>query len=266
MVERIGMTIGSSLAVWFTCRFLDDRTLASVGLILDRAFCIDAATGLAVGTVIVAFIFCVELCFGWIVILQCFEVFDRSESFSRCILQEVVFHLGVALNEELPVRGWILYNFAEALCVYSDLQPTSAFVISMLNQSSLFAIMHLASPGGAEVLSIINMLIAGVAAGFNVLLTGGRLGLVLGWHFGWNISMGNLFGLSTSGIPISATFISVAPHPDKKVQHGGVFGPEGGVVAPAAFLLGIYLSILIYGWPTDTPSDWLLMALNETSR
>ncbi|CAK0794282.1 unnamed protein product [Prorocentrum cordatum] len=83
----------------------------------------------------------------------------------------------------------------------------------------------------------------------NVLLTGGLLGFSLGWHFGWNITMGNVLGLSTSGIPISATFVSVAPHPEKQHLHGGVFGPEGGVVSPAAYLLGVLLLALLYGWP-----------------
>jgi hypothetical protein len=59
---------------------------------------------------------------------------------------------------------------------------------------------------------MLNIFIGGLAGGLNVLCTG-NLGFSLGWHFGWNISMGNVFGLSTSGIPISATFISVLPHP-----------------------------------------------------
>merc|ERR1712238_413347 len=83
-------------------------------------------------------------------------------------------------------------------------------------------------------------------------------GFTLGWHFGWNITMGNILGLSTSGIPISATFVSVAPVPGKEHLHGGVFGPEGGVVAPAAYGLGVLLLYLIYGVPdTAAMSGWL---------
>ena len=51
----------------------------------------------------------------------------------------------------------------------------------------------------------LNIFVGGMAGGLNVLLTG-RLGFALGWHFGWNISMGNVFGRSTSGIPISASW------------------------------------------------------------
>ncbi|OLQ06827.1 hypothetical protein AK812_SmicGene9846 [Symbiodinium microadriaticum] len=81
---------------------------------------------------------------------------------------------------------------------------------------------------------------------------------------GWNISMGNVFGMSTSGIPISATFISVLPHPEKETYHGGVFGPEGGVVSPAAYSLGVLLLVLIYGLPENMATalvahDWPLL-------
>merc|ERR1719282_1558319 len=119
----------------------------------------------------------------------------------------------------------------------------------MALQSAFFVAMHLPSPGGTEPLSMLNIFMGGMAGGLNVLFTGGRLGFSIGWHFGWNITMGNVLGLSTSGIPISATFVSVAPHPDKQHLHGGVFGPEGGVVSPAAYLLGIILLGIIYGVP-----------------
>merc|ERR1712187_291173 len=109
---------------------------------------------------------------------------------------------------------------------------------------------HLPSPGGTRPQSMANIFVGGMAGGLNVLFTGGRLGFALGWHFGWNISMGNVFGMSTSGIPISATFIAVAPHPEKQHLHGGVFGPEGGAVSPVAYCLGILLLAVIYGVPS----------------
>ena len=77
----------------------------------------------------------------------------------------------------------------------------------------------------------------------------GELALPLGWHFGWNISMGNVFGLSTSGIPISATLLAVAPHPNKAALHGGEFGPEASPLAPLAYLVGVVVTLTLYGWP-----------------
>lgn len=246
---RIGMNLGSILTVWFTCVYMDNRSLSSVGLLLDRAFFIDAAVGTVVGFGLVAFTFAIEWSAGWLHFLQFFEVFDKSENFATCILWDVIFHLNVAMNEELPVRGWMLLNLAEASHVHLGLAPSTAFLFAMLAQSTYFMIMHLPSPGGSRIQSIANIFLGGLAGGFNAYLTGGRLGLVMGWHFGWNISMGNFFGMSTSGIPISATFISVAPHPKKEALHGGVFGPEGGAVSPFAYILGMIVCALIYGMP-----------------
>lgn len=255
---RLGMGIGALLGVWFMSLCMDKRSLSLLGFTLDGAFFVDSIIGLAVGITIVSFMFGVELLAGWVVFLQFFEVFDPSENFWVCIFWDVVFHLNVAINEELPVRGWLLYNLAEAGAVYLELSSMAAFLFAMVLESVLFVVMHLPSPGGTRPLSMLNIFVGGMAGGLNVLLTGGRLGFALGWHFGWNISMGNVFGRSTSGIPISATFVSVVPHPRKEQLHGGVFGPEGGVISPAAYFLGIILLALIYGLP-DFGSQNLLV-------
>jgi hypothetical protein len=70
--------------------------------------------------------------------------------------------------------------------------------------------------------------------------------------------MGNICGLSTSGIPISATVISIIPDPTKESCHGGVFGAEGGVVAPAAYVLGMLLLVLGYGMPNEETLEALI--------
>lgn len=248
---RAGMAFGSVLTVWFCCRFLDMRPMSSLGLVFDGAFAAEILTGTCVGVSLVAFIFAVELLAGWLHFLQLFEVFDKSEGFAANIFWDAVFHAMVSVNEELPVRGWMLFNLADACAAHMGLAPTAAFLLALVVESAFFVVMHLNSPGGDRWQSITNIFVGGVAGGLNVLFTGGRLGFSLGWHFGWNISMGNVFGLSTSGIPISATFVAVAPHPEREAQHGGVFGPEGGVVAPAAYCLGILALGLLYGMPGD---------------
>ncbi|CAJ1383734.1 unnamed protein product [Effrenium voratum] len=236
---RLGMGVGAFLGVWFMARCMDHAPLASLGFRLDGRFVADGLAGLAVGVVIVGCMFLVELMAGWVVFLQFFEVFDKSDNFWMCIFWDVVFHLNVAMNEELPVRGWLLYNLAEAGMAYGHLSGIAAFLFAMVLESVFFVVLHLPSPGGTRPLSMLNIFVGGMAGGLNVLLTGNRLGFALGWHFGWNISMGNIFGRSTSGIPISATFISVAPHPQKEQLHGVGLGcrneampRRGGVGAP----------------------------------
>lgn len=95
-------------------------------------------------------------------------------------------------------------------------------------------------------MSLINLFVGGAVAALNVLLTGG-LSFALGWHFGWNLTMGHLLGMSTSGIPMSAKYVSVVPHPLKAKLHGGEFGPENGPLAPLAYLLGFAMLVSFYG-------------------
>jgi hypothetical protein len=92
-----------------------------------------------------------------------------------------------------------------------------AITMSILLQSTFFAMMHYHSPGSTSV-SMINLFIGGTAASFNFLVSGGKLGLGIGWHFGWNITMGHVYGMSTSGIPMSCAVLNVIPRPDKSLK------------------------------------------------
>ena len=86
------------------------------------------------------------------------------------------------------------------------------------------------------------------------MVAGGSLWLGIGWKFGWNIFMVHVLGRSTSGIPMSCACINVVPRPrssNKKCFercHGGTFGPEQGVLAPLAYIMGILMVIFVYGF------------------
>ena len=125
---------------------------------------------------------------------------------------------------------------------------THAIVMSIILQSTLFAMLHYHSPGSSAV-SLANLFFGGIAASLNVMVAGGSVWLGVGWHFSWNIMMGHVLGRSTSGIPMSCAVVNVVPHPDSSYvkYHGGVFGPEQGVLAPMAYILGMILVIWVYG-------------------
>ena len=86
-------------------------------------------------------------------------------------------------------------------------------------------------------------------------MTGG-LAFAMGWHFGWNITMGHLLGLSTSGIPMSSKLVSVVPHPKKAALHGGRFGPEQSPLAVPAYLLGVLLLFILYPAEEGDEGAW----------
>ncbi len=130
---------------------------------------------------------------------------------------------------------------------------TFAIVLSIILQSTLFAFLHLHSPGSTPI-SLLNLFIGGIAASWNVMATGGTVWLGIGWHFGWNFTMGHILGRSTSGIPMSCAVVCVLPRPFRKREnryvtcyHGGTFGPEQGILAPMAYMLGMGLVYSIFG-------------------
>jgi hypothetical protein len=108
MFMRIGMMLGTVITISF-CAVTVDRGHSAHGINTDAAFFSDTCTGVAVGVFIVGAMFAVELAAGWIRFHCLFEVFDHTREqwlFTRNIVQEVVFHLSVSINEEVPMRGW----------------------------------------------------------------------------------------------------------------------------------------------------------------
>ena len=245
---RLGAAAGTLAQVYFMSMLLDKRSLSVIGLPaspLDIVLGRDLWLGVLTGAACVIALFVVEVALGWVKVIGIFETVAPGESLPLNLLWDILFHAGVAVNEEVSMRGWMLLNIAQAFVAHLGISVASAGGLSVGLQSALFAIAHLNSPGASS-LGLINLMIGGGAGALNVFLSGG-LAFPLGWHFGWNLLMGHLLGLSTSGIPMSSKLISVVPHPDKAALHGGQFGPEQSPLAPFAYLLGCALLVYFYG-------------------
>lgn len=242
--QRIAAAIGSTAAIAML-NVIEGRSFGSLGLHTSAGFIVDLALGGATGFALVALMFVIEWKAGWLALVGTFETFAPGESFSSCFLVDVVFHAAVSVNEEIPLRGWLLLNAAEACAQQWLYSPKASLAIATVGESCIFALMHIGSPCASRT-ALLNLVVGGVAAALNLLISG-SLAFPLGWHFAWNISMGNVFGLSTSGIPISATVLSVVPHPSKARWHGGTFGPEQSVLAIPAYVLGVLVLFACYG-------------------
>ena len=257
--QRIGAAMGSLLASYnMICQLSGSMTLEDVGLTLPVLS--DLAWGFLIGLSIVTIIFFMELWFGWIKVGGFFQTVVPNESFAINFLWDVLFHVGVSINEEVMLRGWMFTLGCRGILVMaldwfekSSTAATFSIIASIVLQSSLFSFLHLHSPGSTYV-SLINLFLGGIAASINVLVAGGSLWLGIGWHFGWNIFMGHILGRSTSGIPMSCACIEVIPRPNSETLHGGTFGPEQGVLAPLAYILGIVLVICVHGF--DALNKW----------
>jgi hypothetical protein len=72
----------------------------------------------------------------------------------------------------------------------------------------------------------------------------GQLAIPIGLHVTWNLFQGNVFGFPVSGLDLTgATFIATR-QAGPTLLTGGPFGPEAGLIAPAAMAVGVGLIAL----------------------
>jgi len=256
---RIAAAAGTLVSSYILCSLTSSLvSLDDIGLhvpSLQRVI-FDLVCGCLIGSFIVIFIFLIELQLEWIKIIGYCETVVPNEKFTINIIWDILFHIGVSINEEVMLRGWMFSLGCRGLLLsalpwFQD-NPSNAaifaIILSTTLQSTLFAIMHYSSPG-CTYQSLLNLFFGGIAASLNVMVAGGTVWLGGGWHFGWNIWMGHLLGRSTSGIPMSCALIAIVPKPDTSYvkYHGGTNGPEQGMLAPIAYIMGMILVTWIYG-------------------
>ena len=119
-----------------------------------------------------------------------FHTVEPKEKFAINFTCDVLFHQGVSINEEVMLRGWMFVLCARGIRAFStqwfeDELNTATFAIAMsiLLQSTFFAMLHFHSPGSTSQ-SLVNLFIGGIAGSVNFLVASGTLWLVSAWHFG----------------------------------------------------------------------------------
>jgi membrane protease YdiL (CAAX protease family) len=211
------------LATWIAMRLVDRRSLRDVGLALDLAAARSVVVGCCFGVVLGGSVCGLERLFGLIT----FEPSGPSGIFRMSTAAGVmVLLIPAAAFEELLFRG---YPFQAVIQGTNVAVATALFSIG-------FGLVHIINPN-ATALSTINTVLAGVLLSLCYLTTR-NLWYPIGWHFAWNAT------LAFSGIPVSGMDLARMPWQavaasDQVWLFGGDYGPEGGVIATAALLLGI---------------------------
>jgi membrane protease YdiL (CAAX protease family) len=232
---------GAVLSVWLAVRFLDRRPFRDLGFRLDRGWWLDLCFGMGLGVLLITTVFLVERGLGWISVTGAFETEGGGAPFALYLLVPVITFLCVGFYEETVFRGYELRNAAEGLN-YPALGPRGAVVVAWVFSSAFFGALHAANPN-ATFLSTLNIILAGLMLGLGYVLSG-QLAIPIGLHVTWNLTQGAVYGLPVSGLGgFGASFLSTEQAgPD--LWTGGSFGPEGGLLAPAAMLLGVLLIAL----------------------
>ena len=222
--------LATTISVFAARRWLDKRSVESLGLKLDRHTWLDIVAGIAISLVQMGFIYVGMLGLGWLT----FEGFAWEVDPIGVVISNILFFfvifVFVGWNEELLSRGYHLQTLASGLNMFW------AVIIS----STVFGLLHLANPNATWV-SAAGIFFAGVFLAYGYIRTK-QLWLPIGLHIGWNFFEGVGFGFPVSGLEDIYKLLRIQVH-GPEIWTGGAFGPEAGLIVAPALLLG---ALLIY--------------------
>jgi membrane protease YdiL (CAAX protease family) len=143
-----------------------------------------------------------------------------------------------ALAEEIAFRGYPFQKLVEGVGGFW------ATVLSAL----LFGVVHIFNPF-ASVYSFINTVLVGILLSLAYLRTR-SLWLPWGFHLGWNVALGTLFGLPVSGLEtFSVVLKGYVKGPE--ILTGGGYGLEASLTGALVLILGIVLLLKITRVPAS---------------
>jgi uncharacterized protein len=231
LLATAGEVIAVTLSVFLARRFLDKRSIESLGLKLDGRTILDILAGIGITFLQMGLIYLLMSGLGWITFEGFAWEFDPLGLVLGNTLLFFLVFVGVAWSEELLSRGYHLQTLASGLNVFWGV------VIS----SAVFGALHLGNPN-ASWISAAGIFLAGLFFAYGYLRTG-QLWLPIGMHLGWNFFEGVVFGFPVSGLDIYPLARIQVSGPG--IWTGGAFGPEAGLIVIPALIAGTAL-IYIY--------------------
>jgi membrane protease YdiL (CAAX protease family) len=231
LVSELVELVAFTLSIYLSCRLLDRRSFASLGLHLDRRVLPDLLAGIAITFVMMGSIYLAMSLLGWIHFIGFAWQFDPLPVVLGQTLLFLLIFIIVGWSEELLSRGYHLQTLTSGINLFWG----------VLISSAVFGALHLSNPHASWVAAV-GILFAGLFLALGYLRTG-QLWLSIGLHIGWNFFEGVVFGFPVSGTasyPLLRIQVSGPP-----LWTGAAFGPEAGLIVMPAILFGALL-ILLY--------------------
>lgn len=203
----------------------EENPLAYMGLDRRRNWLRECLVGVFIGVIIVA------LAVGLIAVAG--HVSFYLTLTSRAVVRlglELVILLAGALAEEVSFRGYPFQRMIEVV------GPIPAVILV----SVLFGAVHWTNPSSSA-WSVLNTAVVGVLLCIAYLRTR-ALWLPWGIHFGWNFTLGVVFGLPVSGLNEFAVIVHGRARGPIWLT-GGSYGIEASATATAVMLAGVALVI-----------------------
>ena len=193
----------------------------TMGLVRRKTAKQEWALGIALGWGMVVVLVLPMVLFG-----RLHPVFDWSPAAWNSLILSVLVLAISALAEEIGFRGYPFQRLIEAI---GESWATVAMAL-------IFGLVHLQNPH-ATVASTLATVLSGILFAVAYLRTR-ALWLSWGLHLGWNVSMAVLFGLPVSGVTEFGSVVQTGPELPVWLT-GGVYGPEGSLLASIVILIGI---------------------------
>jgi membrane protease YdiL (CAAX protease family) len=231
-LNQVVSVVSVTASVFFARRLLDQRSITSLGLKINRRALIDLIMGILITLPMMGLIYLILWFADWLT----FESFAwQSDPIVRVfseVLSAFMIYIMVGWGEELLSRGYHLQTLE------SGLNTLWAVLIS----SVIFSLLHIANPNvQSPWMVIIGITLAGIFLAFSFLRTR-QLWLPIGLHIGWNFFEGVVFGFPVSGTETYRLTLVRIDGPN--IWTGGSFGPEAGLVLIPGLLLGFALIYL----------------------
>lgn len=216
-------------SVYIARRWLDRRSLESLGLKFSVQSLIDILAGIGISFLQMGFIYVAMFLLGWIAFKGFAWNFDPINIVIAGVINFFIIFIVVGFKEEILSRGYHLQTIASGINLFWGVMISSA----------IFGLLHLANPN-ATWISAAGIFFAGLYLAYAYIRTQ-QLWLSIGLHIGWNFFEGVVFGFPVSGLDIYP-LIRIDVH-GPQIWTGGAFGPEAGLIVLPSLILG---AVLIY--------------------
>ena len=227
------MLISAPLASWISIKYVDQKSLKSIGLLTGegaKVIFVDCLLGLVAGAVAMGVIALLIIFYGGTFVIN-------QSLLTEKVIGFFLLMLAVGITEELQVRGYML-RVISAGFRFGQMSIQQGFWAAAIFTSIIFGLLHFFNPN-ASFVSTLNISLAGLLLVWPIAVTGRMYG-AFALHFSWNWFQGGLFGFPVSGQAIENSIYVYTMPENATFFSGGAFGPEAGIVG----LIGMIIAAL----------------------
>ena len=208
-------------------KLVEKRKMSSLGLNKER-FLTKFIKGFGIGFLLFSLVTFLMYIFGFITLKKGISIGFQSIPGILIILPGWIIQ---SSTEEILSRGWLMH------VVGAKHKPLIGFVLS----SVVFGFIHILNPG-ADLISILNIILVGFMLGLYVIYTEDLWG-ACGLHAAWNFSQANIYGFSVSGLSPQTDSLLKFSAKGSTLMTGGAFGPEASIFSTIIISLAIIVLI-----------------------